>query len=139
MEDNSIFIVDDDPVFRGVFDKMLQRHQYKNIVHFESGEDCLKMLGDNGDKPSLIFLDFSLGGLNGLDVLKRIKLISKKTKVAIVTSIDSTSLRDRCLASGAFAYINKKDVAARIPILSQKSNKKGFFASLFDLSKLSLN
>ncbi|MEP2772250.1 MAG: response regulator [Fulvivirga sp.] len=138
MANNSVFIVDDDPVFRTVFDKLLARHDYKNVMHFTSGEECLSELTKNSNKPSLIFLDFSMQGMNGLDVLQRIKLISKKIKVAIVTSIDSQELRDRCMASGAFSYINKNDLAARIsPLVA--TNKKGIFSSLLDLSRLSMN
>ena len=138
MTNNSVFIVDDDPIFRTVFDKLLVRHNYKNILHFESGEDCLRRLIANDDKPALIFLDFSMNGLNGLDVLQRIKLISKKIKVAIVTSIDSQELRDRCMSNGAFTYINKSDVATRISQLVP-TTKKSIFSTLLDMSRFSLN
>lgn len=138
MANNSVFIVDDDPVFRTVFDKLLARHNYKDVSHFTSGEECLSRLSTSNEKPSLIFLDFSMQGMNGLDVLQRIKIVSKKIKVAIVTSIDSQELRDRCMANGAFTYINKNDVATRISQLAS-INKKGIFSTLLDLSKFSLN
>ncbi len=101
-----IFIVDDDPVFQEVLKKKLEDKKFTNIKLFSKGEACLDKLNEN---PSVIFLDFSLDGLNGLDVLKKIKSEKSKTKVYIVTVIEDDIVREKCLRAGAANYFEKTD------------------------------
>ncbi|WP_185152718.1 response regulator [Fulvivirga aurantia] len=133
------YIVDDDPVFSTVFDKLLKSNRYKQVLHFDSGEACLEQLKDRVEHPSIVFLDFSLNGMNGLDVLQRIKEINKKIKVAIVTSIDDLDLRAKCLKEGAFMFINKKDIATKIPSMFEASNTSSAYSFFSRFGKIYLN
>jgi len=101
-----IYIVEDDPVFQEILKKKLEEKKFSNIKIFSNGEDCLEKLHEN---PSVVFLDFSLGGLNGLDVLKKIKSEKPKTKVNIVTVIEEKAVREKCLKAGANNYFEKTD------------------------------
>ena len=101
-----IFIVEDDPVFQEIFKKKLEERKFTNIKLFSNGEECLGKLNEN---PSVIFLDFSLNGLNGLDILKKIKFEKPKTKVYIVTVIEDAVVREKCLRAGATNYFVKTD------------------------------
>ena len=101
-----IFIVEDDPVFQDIFKKKLEEKKFTNIKLFSEGEECLGKLNDN---PVVVFLDFSLNGLNGLDVLKKIKSKKPKTKVYIVTVIEDKVVREKCLRAGATNYFVKTD------------------------------
>jgi len=85
---------------------MLEEKKFTNIKLFSNGEECLDKLNEN---PSVIFLDFSLDGLNGLDILKRIKSKKPKTKVYIVTVIEDDIVREKCLRAGAKNYFVKTD------------------------------
>lgn len=137
MNSSLLYIVDDDPVFSTIFDKLLRVNHYERILQFSSGEECLNKLAQSNDLPAIIFLDFSMKGLDGLEVLKRIRSDYKDIKVAIITSLDDHKLRDRCIEEGAFMYINKWDIAARIPSFdnNQLSKPKIFF----DFNNLPLN
>jgi len=101
-----IFIVEDDPVFQEIFKKKLEEKKFTNIKIFSNGEECLGKLNEN---PSVIFLDFSLNGLNGLDILKKIKSKKPKTKVYIVTVLEDDLVRAKCLSAGATNYFVKTD------------------------------
>lgn len=101
-----IFIVEDDPVFQEILKKKLEKKKFTNIKLFSNGEECLGKLNEN---PSVIFLDFSLDGLNGLDILKKIKSEKPKTKVYIVTVIEDAVVREKCLRAGATNYFVKTD------------------------------
>ena len=101
-----IFVVEDDPVFQEIFKKKLEEKKFSNIKLFSKGEDCLGKLNQN---PAVVFLDFSLDGLNGLDVLKKIKSEKPKIKVYIVTVIEDKVVRQKCLKAGATNYFVKTD------------------------------
>ena len=58
-------------------------------------------------KPRLVLLDFTLGGLNGLDVLKHIKKDYPKTDVVMLTAVEDEMVEQKCLEEGAISYIHK--------------------------------
>ncbi len=101
MAHTRIFVVDDDPVFIKLLEHELAGYSYRT---YNSGEACL---ADIHRKPRYVLLDFSLGGLNGLDTLKRILQKSPKSKVIILTALDDPEVKEKCLAAGAYDYIVK--------------------------------
>ena len=101
-----IFIVEDDPVFQDILKKKLEDKKFSNIKLFSKGEECIRKLNENS---TVVFLDFSLGGLNGLDVLKKVKSEKPKTKVYIVTVIEEKVVMQKCLKAGATNYFVKSD------------------------------
>jgi DNA-binding response OmpR family regulator len=106
MKRSKVFVVDDDPVFTNIIEHNFKAQNVNNVLVLASGEECIKQLGS---KPRLILLDFSLGGLNGLDVLGKIKEKSPKTEVIILTALEDDTVRTKCLQAGAADYINKDE------------------------------
>src|SRR5690349_17135701 len=87
----SIFIVDDDTSYIYPLVFYLQRSTQYKIYCFTSGEECIDNMKLH---PNLIILDYNLNpqppnSMNGLDVLRRLKNISPKTKVVILSSRDA--------------------------------------------------
>ena len=104
MAKTRVFIVDDDPTFSKMLEHELKEAGWNEYKMFESGEDCLANLND---KPKLILLDFTLGGLNGLDVLKQIKETIPRTDVIMLTGLEDETVKEKCMAEGASNYILK--------------------------------
>ena len=101
-----VFIVDDDPVFAQIMEHSFAAQNVTNVAVIDSGEECLRQLRT---KPKLILLDFTLGGLNGLDVLMQIKEKSPTTEVIILTALNDESVKIKCLEAGASDFINKDE------------------------------
>ncbi len=61
------------------------------------------------EKPDLIVTDYLLPGINGIEILIKLRANSehKKTPVVVLSGIDSTELMDECLAKGAAAFLQK--------------------------------
>lgn len=106
MRKSKVFIVDDDPVFTKIIEHNFLAQNVKDVLALSSGEECLKQLNT---KPKLILLDFTLGRLNGLDVLKEIRKKSPRTEVIIVTALNDDAVKQKCLQAGASDYINKDE------------------------------
>ena len=58
-------------------------------------------------RPDLVLLDILMPGMNGIEVLKRIRSINPTTKVIIVTGNADFRLAREALELGAVAYVDK--------------------------------
>jgi two-component system, sensor histidine kinase and response regulator len=106
MNTYSILIIDDEPDNFDVIQSLLSDESYK--LHYAiSGEQAIGAL-DKFD-PDVILLDVMMPGLNGFEVCKRIKEMSKWQAVPIVmvTALSGKEDLSRCLASGADDFVNK--------------------------------
>jgi DNA-binding NarL/FixJ family response regulator len=59
--------------------------------------------------PDLVILDFSMPGMNGLEVTRRIRKALAKTEVLVLTAYDSEQLARSLLSAGALGYMSKSD------------------------------
>src|SRR5438309_6998146 len=58
-------------------------------------------------RPDLVLLDILMPGMNGIEVLKRIRSINPTTKVIMVTGNADLRLAREALELGAVAYVDK--------------------------------
>jgi CheY-like chemotaxis protein len=107
-----VFLVDDDALFLKALEHTISSKQPSlQIKTFNSGEACLHEMHL---KPSIVILDYYLNSsasnvLDGLDVLKKIKKISPKTKIIMLSSQDSLTIANTCIENGSFDYISKSE------------------------------
>jgi two-component system, sensor histidine kinase and response regulator len=106
MSSYSILVVDDEPDNFDTIEALLPSETYQ--LHYANcGQDALSAL-DKFD-PDVILLDVMMPDLDGIEVCKRIRLMSKWYTVPIimVTALSSKEDLARCLAAGADDFINK--------------------------------
>jgi len=108
-----IFIVDDDPVMAEMLSDHLSKMSNYEIKTFESGEDCLKSIGE---QPGIVFLDFYLNSVNkeamdGLEVLQEIKKADPEVDVVMLSGQDKIEVAVKTMQYGAFDYIVKGESA----------------------------
>jgi len=108
-----VLIVDDHAVVRAGLRLLLER------------EDDLEVLGEAGDareavfltrrhKPSVILLDVSLPGRNGVDVIAELLQDSPESRVLMLSMEDDPSYVRRAFAAGASGYVLKEAVEADV-------------------------
>ncbi|MEN9571651.1 MAG: hypothetical protein RL172_2882 [Bacteroidota bacterium] len=115
-QEKKIFVVDDDPFWRIMLTKILKDLGYNDIVQFENGSNCLDSLGLN---PSLVFLDYQMEDINGLEVLQQIKKYLPGIGVVFCTAHQDLNVAVNAMKFGSFDYLlkenaSKKEVAAII-------------------------
>jgi two-component system, sensor histidine kinase and response regulator len=106
MSSYSVLVVDDEPDNFDVIEALLPSETYQ--LHYANcGKDAIASL-DKFD-PDLILLDVMMPDLDGIEVCKQIKLMSKWHAVPIimVTALSGKEDLARCLAAGADDFINK--------------------------------
>ncbi|KAK6249423.1 Signal transduction response regulator [Theobroma cacao] len=112
-----VLAVDDSHVDRKVIEKLLKISSCK-VTAVESGTRALQYLGLDGGKGSLgfndlkvnlIMTDYSMPGMTGYELLKKIKQSSafREIPVVIMSSENILTRIDRCLEEGAEEFLVK--------------------------------
>ena len=106
-----ILIIEDDDLLRGLITQKLSREDYK-IVQAIDGEKGLRAVAD--EKPDLVLLDILLPGMNGFEVLEKIKADPTivHTPVIILSNLWQKEDIDKGLALGAVDYLVKVNFAS---------------------------
>ncbi len=99
-----IFIVDDEIAISKLLTYWVKDKWKYDVEVFSNGEDLLKRIGA---RPDLILLDIMLPGLNGIDILKRIKQIDENLPIIILSAQGSIEVAVEALKFGAFDYFSK--------------------------------
>ncbi|MCF4994527.1 response regulator [Pseudomonas syringae] len=101
----SALIADDHPVVRATVRMILEKEKYTRIQEAASGNEVISMLREH--TPRLVILDLHLPGLDGLEVLARIKANELTCRVLVFTSYEPAFYQERCLRAGAMGYVTK--------------------------------
>ena len=98
-----ILIVDDEPILTELLSTHLQDHGYTVSVANSSDEALAKLAA----KPNLILLDINMPGMDGLEVLRRIKSGQPGLKVVMLSALSQESNVRQALQYGADAFVVK--------------------------------
>ena len=94
-----IFLIEDDPDHIMIYQMAFTRAGY-SFLFAHSGEEGLRLVKDA--RPDLILLDIVMYGMDGLEVLKRLKTDNetKAIPVAILSNVTKKAILDQCLKLG---------------------------------------
>jgi DNA-binding NtrC family response regulator len=129
-KDTQIFIVDDDPVWTAILTNMLNDLGCSNILAYCNGNDCINNLTHN---PKLIFLDFQMEDINGLDVLQKIKKYNAEIGVLFCTAQEDLSVAIDAMKYGSFDFILKTNTTKQkiASIIENMADKQIFADRVF--------
>lgn len=99
-----ILIIDDEAVLRKQLKRTLSLYDHE-IYTASSGRDGIAKF--NIEKPDVIVLDIKMPGMDGIEVLTKIKEISSKVEVIMVTGHGGVETAIEALKLGAFRYLTK--------------------------------
>jgi DNA-binding NtrC family response regulator len=99
-----ILIVDDEAIVRESIRDWLNDAGYKVSVA-ESGEAALKLIEQQDF--GMMILDLRLPGIDGLAVLKRVKVIKPEIKTVVITAYPTMLTQEEASKLGAIDYLVK--------------------------------
>jgi DNA-binding NtrC family response regulator len=99
-----VFIVDDEQAISKLLSYWVKDKWKYDVEVFSNGEDVLRRLNA---KPDLILLDIMLPGVDGIEVLKRVKQIDENQPVIMLSAQGSIEVAVDALRLGAFDYFPK--------------------------------
>jgi len=101
-----IFLVDDDTFSINLYRQVLENNGYKDISTFLNSSIALFNLEK---KPSVVFLDYQMSDISGIEVLKKIKKFDKNIYVIMISGQEKIKVAFDAIKLGAFDYIEKGD------------------------------
>jgi two-component system response regulator (stage 0 sporulation protein F) len=101
---NRILAVDDEKFIRQLLADFLSLQGY-DVQTAASGEQALEIIA--AMKPQLVIMDIKMPGLNGLDVLRRIKATHKDVGVIMLSAFGDSSTIQAAYRQGADFYMQK--------------------------------
>lgn len=103
----------------------LQARDLKSSIAYD-GEQALELLQD--EAPDVMVLDLMMPGIDGIEVLRRVKAEHPEVEVIILTGHGSDQEREQAEALGAFAYLQKPanidELAKVMKEAYQKANRR---------------
>ena len=116
-----VLLVDDEREFVQMLSERLEMREVGSAVAYD-GETALRMVED--DEPDVIILDLRMPGIDGIEVLRRIKQNHPNVEVIILTGHGTEEDRRTCMDLGAFAYLQKPvDIEALSETLKRAQEK----------------
>lgn len=107
--DAKIFLVDDDVLCLNLYSQFLKQLGYTNVHLFDNGNDCLA--GLDTLLPEIIFLDYNMDDLNGMDVLKQIKKFDPSITVLFISGQEDIEVAVNTIKHGALDYVVKSSLS----------------------------
>ena len=98
-------MVDDDGSIRNLVTSMLSHAGYE-CRSVGSGQDALHVLQTDGQY-DLLLSDLAMDGMNGIDLLDRVRRLEPQTPVVMVTAIHDLSVALDAIRKGAYDYLLK--------------------------------
>jgi DNA-binding response OmpR family regulator len=104
MKKMKVLLVDDEQEFVETLADRLQMRDLEPTIAYD-GEQALSAVED--EEPDVIVLDLKMPGIDGIEVLRRLKKAYPKVEVIILTGHGSQKDEEAARSLGAFDYVNK--------------------------------
>ncbi len=99
-----VLLVDDEREFVQTLSERLQLRDMGSAIAYD-GESALNLVRE--DEPEVIIIDLKMPGIDGIEVLKKVKKERPEIEVIVLTGHGSESDRKLCMDLGAFDYLQK--------------------------------
>ncbi|SFI67413.1 response regulator [Thermoflavimicrobium dichotomicum] len=99
-----VLVVDDQYGIRVLLKEVFAKD---NLIVFQAanGKQALEII--RLEKPDLILLDMKMPGMDGLELLRRLRRIDTKTKVIMMTAYGELDMVDEAAKLGALGHFTK--------------------------------
>ena len=101
---SKVLLVDDEREFVHMLSDRLEMRDLGAAVVYD-GEQALAAVSE--EEPEVMVLDLKMPGIDGIEVLRRVKSEHPNVEVIVLTGHGSEEIRKRCMELGACAYLEK--------------------------------
>jgi two-component system response regulator CpxR len=101
---SKVLLVDDEREFAQMLSDRLQMRDLGTAVVYD-GEQALSLVDE--EEPEVMVLDLKMPGIDGIEVLRRVKNQHPNVEVIVLTGHGSKEIEDLCMQLGACAYLEK--------------------------------
>ena len=114
-----VLVVDDDPSIRETFERHLRRTGHQ-VLAVGSAEEALNAFADFD--PTLVITDVRMPGMDGLELLRRIREAGD-AEVVVITAYEGMRSAVTAMREGAYDYLTKPLDLDQIDLLVERSER----------------
>lgn len=100
-----IFLVEDDMTVAALLRHSIAAQDHE-VMHFTNAEDCI---GNMGLRPDIISIDYNLPGMNGIELMQKVREADPMVMVILVSGQESREVIVEAYQKGASDYVIKND------------------------------
>lgn len=104
MRSKKVLVVDDQYGIRVLVKELFSKYPLK-VLQAANGMQALEMV--QIERPDLILLDMKMPGMDGLEILRRLKKMDKTLKVIMMTAYGELDMVEEATKLGALAHFTK--------------------------------
>lgn len=119
-----IYLVDDHPIMRRGFTSLINRERDMFVCgEAASAPAALAQFADA--TPDLAIVDISLGGMDGIELTKRLRAHHPDVRILVVSIRDEVLYAERALSAGAQGYIMKSEADGTLVVTTIRTILNG--------------
>src|SRR3954470_14262167 len=99
-----VLVVDDEASARSGLDKLL-RHEGYTVATADGGEAALALFNEH--PPDVVITDLKMPGIDGLELLRRLREVDKDLPVIVATAFGDVASAVSAMRAGAADYLTK--------------------------------
>lgn len=107
---NRVLIVDDNEIMQSFLQHIVGSSFHVQTAY--NAEEALFFLSQTPEMPRIVLIDFDLEGMNGLEMLVKMKAHAQYKHIAVIILSGKKEHKVACLDAGAASYIVKPFIPA---------------------------
>jgi len=108
-----VLIIDDHPILRKGLSMLInQEPDLVVVAEADNSQRALEMI--DAHKPDMLIVDISLPGIDGIELIKTVKLNYRDIPSLVVSMHDESLFAERALRAGARGYIMKQEALEKV-------------------------
>jgi two-component system invasion response regulator UvrY len=107
-----VLLVDDHPVVRTGFRRLLEVNTGVVVAEAGSGEEAVQLYEETA--PDVVVLDLSMPGMGGLETARRILARDGDARLLVFSVHDNEAMLSRALQAGVLGYLTKQSAPATL-------------------------
>ncbi len=120
----TVSIVEDNEQLRGTLARVISRAEgFRCISQYGDAESALEGLPKDG--PEVVLMDINLPGMNGVECVRRLKQLTPKIQVVMLTVYEDTDNIFNALTAGAAGYLLKRTKSPELLEAIREVNRGG--------------
>ncbi|ACS40515.1 response regulator [Methylorubrum extorquens] len=113
MSEVTILLVDDHPVVREGYRRLLERQAgFRVVAEAETAAEAYRLFRETA--PSVVVMDLSLGGPSGLEAIRNIRQWDGQARILVFTMHQGSAFALKAFEAGAAGYVTKSSAPSEL-------------------------